>query len=229
MPLEKIIKFNEGIIKLSDGNFKNPIIKFNNALLIKEFTIRSKELIYYNIFINGHYLIYFQDYDRDYSDFDEYDNCIISEYNDLDGFHNQFKFNTNIYIESIEIENKNPEFEDLPNIYFEYDDDHLEKDNSILEYEFLDSYCFTKKYFKFLYVDDNYDDIELIKVFRIEIEYSNNKRNFVEKPYDESTYKFKHYKNNTYYIEFDEEQFTKMDYYYKFNNMNYFSSYYPII
>jgi hypothetical protein len=226
MSLEKKIKFDEGIIKLSDGNYKNPIIKFNNPLLIKEFTIRSKELIYYNIFINGHYLIYFQDYDREYNDYEEYDNCIISEYNDLDGYHNHYKFNNNIYIESIEIENKHPEFEDLPHIYFEYDNDYLENDKSILEYEYMDSYCFMKKYFKFLYVND---DIELIKIFNIQVEYKDKKRSFIEKPIDESTYKFKHYKKNTYYVEFDEEQFKKMDYYYKFNNMNFFSSYYPII
>jgi len=226
MSYEKIIKFNEGIIKLSDGYTKNPIIKFNKSLLLKEFTIKSRDLIYYNIFINGHYLIYFQDYDRDFTEYDEYDNCIISEYNDLDGYHNQFKFDTNIYIESIEIENKDPEYEDLPEIYFEYDDDHLENDKLELENEFIDSYCFKKKYFKFLYVND---DIEIIKVYSIEIQYNNNKRSFIEKPFDESTYKFKHYKKNTYYIEFDEEQFKKMDYYYKFNNMNYFSSYYPII
>jgi len=220
MSYEKKIKFYNKL------NNKNPIIVFNISLLIKEFTIRSKELIYYNILINGHYLIYFQDYDRNYNDYNEYDNCITSEYNDLDGYYNHFKFNTNIFIKSIEIENKDPEYEDLPVIYFEYDNDYLENDKTILEYEYMDSYCFMKKYFKFLYVND---DIELIKIFNIQVEYKDKKRSFIEKPIDESTYKFKHYKNNTYNVEFDEEQFKKIDYYYKFNNMNFFSSYYPII
>ena len=228
MSLEKIIKFNDEITEYFNNSdyLKNPTIKFLIPLLIKDFSIKSKEMIYYNIIINGKYLIYYQSIDRDYTEYNNYDNCIISEYSDLDGYYNNFNFNTNIYIESIEIENKDPLNKNLPDIYFEYDADHLVEDKSELENEYIDSYCFRKKYFKFL---NKTEDIQLIKIYNMYVEYRDNKRYSIEKSFDESEYKFKHLKNNTYYVEFDEEQLKKTDYYYKFNNMNCFSSYYPII
>ena len=228
MSLEKIIKFNYEINEYFNNSdyLKNPTIKFIIPLVIKDFTIKSNEKIFYNIIINGKYLIYYQSIDRDYTEYNDYDNCIISEYNNLDGYYNIFKFNINIYIESIEIENKNPLNKDLPDIYFEYDPDHLVEDKSELDNEYIDSYCFRKKYFKFL---NKIEDIQLIKIYSMHVEYHNNKRTSTEKSLDESEYKFKHLKNNTYYVEFDDEQFKRTDYYYKFNNMNCFSSYYPII
>ena len=64
MPLDKKIKFNHDTKRQ-----RMPCIKFKNLpISIKSFTIKSNEKIYYNILINGHYLIYFPEYEQPYDD-----------------------------------------------------------------------------------------------------------------------------------------------------------------
>jgi hypothetical protein len=220
MSLEKVIKFDNITTIYPTINLKK------NPLLIKEFTIKSNKKMYFNIIINEFYLIYFQD-DNYFINDKEHDNFIQSEYNNIDGYYNNFKFDTYIYIERIQIRTINSDYDVVPQIYFEYDSDHIETDVKELEHQYIDSYFFKRKYFKFFNLLNN--DIELIKIFNIQIEYKDNKRTYIEIPYDESMYKFKYLKDNTYYVEFNEEQSKKKDYYYIFNNTNYISSYFSII
>lgn len=229
MPLDKVIKFN---------NTRLPWIRFKDLpLSIKSFTIKSSEKIYYNILLNNHYLIHFRDIEEYFDSDDEsncislYDNCISSEYDQIDGYYNHFKFDKEIYIESIELENLNPDFDEFPEIFFEYDDSDPEMDRKELEYQYYDWYSFNKKYFKFFNVPED-EEIKLLKVYdgsTLRISKSSNSRKIQRKVIPETEYKFKHLKNNTYYIEYEEEQFKKLDHMYIFNTCNFITSYYPII
>jgi len=228
MPLEKIIEFNKSGI--------SPYILFKNIpISVKNFTIRSKEKIYYNILINNHYLINFQEYDYVYDEDDDlinvYQNCISSEYDELEGYYNYFKFDKEINIEAIEIENLHPDFEELPDIYFEYDDTFPELDRKELHQQFTDMYFFKRKYFKFFDVPEDYE-IKLLRIFdgtTLRIKYNQKGRKTNQIEFDENKYKFKHLKDNTYYVEFDKEQCRKIDHIYSFNFPKYISSYYPLL
>ena len=242
MPLDKIIKFNH-----DSKRQRMPCIKFKNLpISIKSFTIKSSEKIYYNILINGHYLIYFPEYEDPYEEeyqelnekyLKEYNRqtCISSEYDNIDGYHNYFKFDTEIYIESIEIENLHLDLIPLDDVYFEYDNSDIQLNQDEIENKYFDSYNFTKKYFKFINVPEDYE-IKLDHIYdgsnlRFTTNRETNKRSVIKKIIPKSEYIFKHYKGNTYYVQYEEEQFKKMDNIYKFNDeyCEYISSYYPII
>jgi hypothetical protein len=100
-------------------------------------------------------------------------------------------------------------------LYLEYDDTNLFNSYDDILNKYLDQYVFTKKYFKF-FTNDIFD-VELNEIIL-------NKDKI-----DENLYKFKYLKNNTYYIEFNTEHSKKNNYIYKFNSLNYISSYYPIL
>jgi hypothetical protein len=99
-------------------------------------------------------------------------------------------------------------------------------------YKYLDQFVFTKKYYKFF--TNNINDIQLynienyINVFNSKLGRGRIAR--LERiEIDKNTYNFKYLKDNTYYVEFDEIQNKKNNYYYNFNCSNYISSYYPIL
>jgi hypothetical protein len=230
MPLEERIQFRK-------NSRHNYFIKFNTPILINQFSIKAKDFIYYNILVNSYYLIYFADheqyFDEDYDDNGNFipleDNCIKTDFDKIDGYHNNFKFDKPLYIDVIELENLSPDFEQFPDIFLEYDSDHLETNSNELEQEFFDSYCFTKKYFKFFNIPDDME-IDLKEIIDLKVTYKKTgNRTYQRNIIDQETYKFKHLKNNTYYVEFDDEQFKKLDYLYNFNYSNYITSYFPII
>lgn len=223
MTIEKSIKFD-----------KDNSIYFDYPLYLKNFTIKSNNIMYYNILVNYQDLINFIDYE----DADEYFNeenleysiplslnCIKTEYDKVDGYYNNFKFLKEIYIESISIENKDPDFNMLPDIYLEYDnyDDNI---ICIEEVPENDDVLFKNIYFKF-YDKENDDNKEIVLYEIYIIEDKNRKIKLRKMEQDE--YKFKHIKDSTYCISFEEKQKKNIDTYYKFNCINYITSFYPII
>ena len=220
--MDKKIKFN--LIKdcISEHNILE--IKFNKGILINNFTLKSKKSFTFVIIINGN-RIFITDA------FSSPDNLIESEYNSIDDYYYNFKFDSDIFIDSIKllVLNKNN------NIYFEYDDTNYFNSNDEIINKYLDQFVFTKKYYKFFTNDiNNINDIQLysienfINVFNSKL--GGGRIGKIERiEIDKNTYNFKYLKNNTYYVEFDEIQNKKNNYYYNFNCSNYISSYYPIL
>jgi hypothetical protein len=220
MVLDKIIKFDNPRLFM-------PIIKFKDLpILVKNFIIKSNKKIYYNILINNQYLIYFRDiYDENII----ISNCITSEHDNIDGYHNYFSFEKEIVIESIEIENY--EKKSMENIYFQYDHSDLKLNIDEIKYLFLDYCNFTKKYFKFINLDQD-EEIILKEIYdgnNLKFKIENNKKKIIKKYIPTDQYKFKFLKGSTYYVEYENQQVKKIDNIYIFNNNNYISSYYPIL
>jgi len=196
-------------------------IKFNKGILTNSFTLKSKKSFTFIIIINGNQII-------NTDEFSSHDNLIESEYNSIDEYYYNFKFDSDIFIDYIKLKvlNKNN------NIYFEYDDTNNFHSNDEIINKYLDQFVFTKKYYKFF--TNNINDIQLynienyINVFNSKLGGGRIAR--LERiEIDKNTYNFKYLKNNTYYVEFDEIQNKKNNYYYNFNCSNYISSYYPIL
>ena len=225
MSLDKIIKFN---LKYNN-KLRHPKITFNPPVFLKNFTIKSNKKLSFNLYINQNHLIY-------YDETDQTEKYLTTLYDGVDGHYYIFNFLKDIYIRTIELNvyDKYHRFDDY-NVYLEYDEDHLDLidiyDNDKVDL-YYDTYNFKKKYFKFNNIND---DVELIGVYEIKYTYYTNSlsnsssRKVVEDKLDESLYKFSHLKNNTYCVEFTEEQNKKFDYIYEFNNNDYISSYYQII
>jgi len=217
--MDKKIKFN--LIKDCISEYNILEIKFNKGILINNFTLKSKKSFTFVIIINGN-RIFITDA------FSSSDNLIESEYNSIDDYYYNFKFDSDIFIDSIKllVLNKNN------NIYFEYDDTNYFNSNDEIINKYLDQFVFTKKYYKFF--TNNINDIQLynienyINVFNSKLGRGRIAR--LERiEIDKNTYNFKYLKDNTYYVEFDEIQNKKNNYYYNFNCSNYISSYYPIL
>ena len=217
--MDKKIKFNFLKDCISEYNILE--IKFNKGILINNFTLKSKKSFTFVIIINGN-RIFITDA------FSSSDNLIESEYNSIDDYYYNFKFDSDIFIDSIKllVLNKNN------NIYFEYDDTNYFNSNDEIINKYLDQFVFTKKYYKFF--TNNINDIQLynienyINVFNSKLGRGRIAR--LERiEIDKNTYNFKYLKDNTYYVEFDEIQNKKNNYYYNFNCNNYISSYYPIL
>ena len=188
-------------------------IKFNKGILINNFTLKSRQSFTFVIIINGN-RIFITDA------FSSVDKLIESEYNSVDDYYYNFKLDSDIFIDSIKllVLNKNN------NIYFEYDDTNYFNSNDEIINKYLDQFVFTKKYYKFF--TNNINDIQLYNIENY-INVFNSKLKRIE--IDKNTYNFKYLKDNTYYVEFDEIQNKKNNYYYNFNCSNYISSYYPIL
>jgi len=217
--MDKKIKFN--LIKDCISEYNILEIKFNKGILINNFTLKSKKSFTFVIIINGN-RIFITDA------FSSSDNLIESEYNSIDDYYYNFKFDSDIFIDSIKllVKNKNN------NIYLEYDDTNYFNSNDEIINKYLDQFVFTKKYYKFF--TNNINDIQLynienyINVFNSKLGRGRIAR--LERiEIDKNTYNFKYLKDNTYYVEFDEIQNKKNNYYYNFNCSNYISSYYPIL
>jgi len=219
--MDKKIKLN--LIKSSAciSNFDLLEIKFNKGILTNNFTLKSKNSFTFVIIINGNQII-------NTDEFSSHDNVIESEYNSIDEYYYNFKFDSDIFIDYIKLKvlNKNN------NIYFEYDDTNYFHSNDEIINKYLDQFVFTKKYYKFF--TNNINDIQLynienyINVFNSKLGGGRIAR--LERiEIDKNTYNFKYLKDNTYYVEFDEIQNKKNNYYYNFNCSNYISSYYPIL
>lgn len=223
MSLDKIIKFNMKY----NNKLRHPKITFNPPIFLRSFTIKSNQKLFFNLYINQNHLIY-------YDETDDSERYLSTSYDGIDGHYYNFNFLKDIYIRTIEINvyDKHHSF-DHYNVYLEYDEDHLDLiNNNDTENLYYDAYNFQKKYFKF---NNIIDDIQLVGVYEIKYTYytnnfnNSNSRKVIEDKLDESLYKFSHLKNNTYCVEFTEEQSKKYDYIYEFNNNNYISSYYQII
>jgi hypothetical protein len=217
--MDKKIKFN--LIKDCISEYNILEIKFNKGILINNFTLKSKKSFTFVIIINGN-RIFITDA------FSSSDNLIESEYNSIDDYYYNFKFDSDIFIDSIKllVKNKNN------NIYLEYDDTNYFNSNDEIINKYLDQFVFTKKYYKFF--TNNINDIQLynienyINVFNSKLGRGRIAR--LERiEIDKNTYNFKYLKNNTYYVEFDEIQNKKNNYFFNFNCSNYISSYYPIL
>jgi hypothetical protein len=203
------------------SNFDLLEIKFNKGILTNSFTLKSKKSFTFVIIINGNQII-------NTDEFSSHDNLIESEYNSIDEYYYNFKFDSDIFIDYIKLKvlNKNN------NIYFEYDDTNYFHSNDEIINKYLDQFVFTKKYYKFF--TNNINDIQLynienyINIFNSKLVGGRIGR--LERiEIDKNTYNFKYLKNNTYYVEFDEIQNKKNNYFYNFNCSNYISSYYPIL
>jgi hypothetical protein len=202
--MDKKIKFNQ--IKLQDifcPTVRAYDVKINKGILINSFAIKSNKFFKFNISINNNNFLQNIKSTFDYE--------LISDYNPIDGYYYNFKFDSDIFIEYIRliVYNQNN------NLYLEYDDTNLFNSYDDILNKYLDQYVFTKKYFKFF--TNDISDVELNEILL-----NMNK-------IDENLYKFKYLKNNTYYVEFDIEYNKKNNFIYKFNTNNYFSSYYPIL
>jgi hypothetical protein len=219
--MDKKIKLN--LIKSSAciSNFDLLEIKFNKGILTNNFTLKSKNSFTFVIIINGNQII-------NTDEFSSHDNVIESEYNSIDDYYYNFKFDSDIFIDYIKLKvlNKNN------NIYLEYDDTNYFHSNDEIINKYLDQFVFTKKYYKFF--TNNINDIQLynienyINIFNSKLVGGRIGR--LERiEIDKNTYNFKYLKNNTYYVEFDEIQNKKNNYFYNFNCSNYISSYYPIL
>jgi hypothetical protein len=215
--MDKKIKFN--IIKPSQifYNYVLLEIKFNKGILINNFTIKSNKLFKFNLTLNNHSFLTKNDF--------FIDDFLESKYDTIDGYYYNFKFDSDIFIETIKYKNYN----DNTNIYFEYDDTNMHFENDDIVNKYLDQYVFTKKYFKFISDDENTKDIKINNIIEHKLVITNKGKKIEFNKIDEYIYKFKYLKNNTYYIEFDEIQYKKNDYIYNFNSNNYISSYYPIL
>jgi hypothetical protein len=202
--MDKKIKFNQ--IKLQDiffPNFKAYDVKINKGILINSFSIKSNKFFKFNISINNNQFLQNIKSTFDYE--------LESDYNPIDGYYYNFKFDSDIFIEYIRLKIYN----ENSNLYLEYDDTNLFNSYDDILNKYLDQYVFTKKYFKF-FTNDIFD-VELDEILL-----NMNK-------IDENLYKFKYLKNNTYYVEFNMEYNKKNNFIYKFNTNNYISSYYPIL
>ncbi len=220
MPLENCLKFNDA----HEIYFKNPIS-------LKNFTIKSKNIMFYNILINNSDLINFIDYEDADQYFDDENceyhiplvlNCIKTEHDDIDGYYNNFKFMENIKIDNIKIENRDPDFNLLPEAYLEYDYSEIENE----EINKTNDITFKNLYFKF-YNKENDDNQEILLQNIHKFIYIGKKVKLQK--IDEDDYKFKHIKDNTYEIKFDDEQYKNDTFIFNFNNNTYISSFFPII
>jgi hypothetical protein len=205
--MDKKIKFN--LIKDCISEYNILEIKFNKGILINNFTLKSKKSFTFVIIINGN-RIFITDA------FSSSDNLIESEYNSIDDYYYNFKFDSDIFIDSIKllVKNKNN------NIYLEYDDTNYFNSNDEIINKYLDQFVFTKKYYKFF--TNNINDIQLynienyINVFNSKLGRGRIAR--LERiEIDKNTYNFKYLKDNTYYVEFDEIQNIKNDKIHRFH------------
>jgi len=220
MSLDKIIKFNMKY----NNKLRHPKIIFDPPVFLKNFTIKSNKKLFFNLYINQNHIFY-------YDETDDSEKYLTTLYDGVDGHYYNFNFFKDMYIRSIELNvyDKYHRFDEY-NVYLEYDEDHLELIHDTDKIDmYYDAHSFQKKYFKF---NNIINDVELIGVYDIKNTYYTDNlyiRKVVEDKLDESLYKFSHLKNNTYCVEFTEEQNKKFDYIYKFNNSDYISSYYQII
>jgi hypothetical protein len=220
MSLDKIIKFNMKY----NNKLRHPKITFNPPVFLKNFSIKSNKKLFFNLYINQNHLIY-------YDETEQTEKYLTTLHDGIDGHHYNFNFLKDIYIRTIELNvyDKHHKFDNY-DVYLEYDEDHLELIHDTDKIDlYYDAYNFQKKYFKF---NNIIDDIELVGIYEIKYTYYTNNsesRKIVEDKLDESLYKFSHLKNNTYCVEFIEEQNKKFDYIYNFNNNDFISSYYQII
>jgi len=220
MSLDKIIRFN---LKYNN-TLRHPKITFNPPIFLKSFSIKSNQKLCFNLYINQNHLIY-------YDESSEFEKYLSTSYDGIDGNYYNFNFFKEIYIRTIELNvyDKYHKFDNY-DVYLEYDEDHIELIHDTDKVNlYYDAYSFQKKYFKF---NNIIDDIKLINIYEIKYTYysdNSNSRKVVQSKLDESFYKFNHLKNNTYYVEFVEEQNKKFDYIYEFNNNDYISSYYQLI
>jgi hypothetical protein len=202
--MDKKIKFNQMKVKdMFFPTFRAYDVKINKGILINSFAIKSNKFFKFTISINNNHFFNPTKSTIDY--------ILESDYNQLDGYYYNFKFDSDIFIEYIRIIVINVN----NNLYLEYDDTNLFNSYDDILNKYLDQYVFTKKYFKF-FTNDIFD-VELIEILL-----NMNK-------IDENKYKFKYLKNNTYYVEFNIEYNKKNNFIYKFNTNNYISSYYPIL
>jgi hypothetical protein len=174
--MDKQIKFNQ--IKLLDiyllCNYKLYEIKINKGILINSFAIKSNKFFKFNISINNNHFL------QNIKSTFEYE--LESDYNPIDGYYYNFKFDSDIFIEYIRliVYNQNS------NLYLEYDDTNLFNSYDDILNKYLDQYVFTKKYFKF-FTNDIFD-VELDEIIL-------NKDKI-----DKNLYKFKYLNIITYYI-----------------------------
>ena len=217
--MDKKIKFN--IIKTTKDmstlqNVSLLEIKFNKGILLNNFVLKSDKYFEFNLTINNQSII----------DKNPFLNVayLVSEYNSIDGYYYNFKFDSDIFIEQIKYKNYN----ENTNIYFEYDDTNLFNSNEHILDKYLDQHIFKKKYFKFISIDRDTKDIKLINISEHKLIINGNRKKLEFNKINEDKYRFKFLKNNTYYIEFDQIQSKKNDYVYSFNTV-YISSYFPIL
>jgi hypothetical protein len=92
--MDKKIKLN--LIKSSAciSNFDLLEIKFNKGILTNNFTLKSKNSFTFVIIINGNQII-------NTDEFSSHDNVIESEYNSIDEYYYNFKFDSDIFIDYI--------------------------------------------------------------------------------------------------------------------------------
>jgi len=217
--MDKKIKFN--IIKTTKNmstlqNMSLLEIKFNKGILLNNFILKSDKYFKFNLIINNQSII-------DRNDFLK-DTFLESEYNSIDGYYYNFKFDSDIFIEQIKYKNYN----ENTNIYFEYDDTNLFNSNEDILDKYLDQHIFKKKYFKFISIDRDIKDVKLNGILEHKLIINGNRKKIEFNKINEDKYRFKFLKNNTYYIEFDQIQSKKNDYAYNFNTI-YISSYFPIL
>ena len=136
--MDRKIKFN--LIKDCISEYNILEIKFIKGILTNSFTLKSKKSFTFIIIINGNRIIITDA-------FSSLDNLIESEYNSIDDYYYNFKFDSDIFIDCIKLLVKN----NNNNIYFEYDDTNYFNSNDEIVNKYLDQFTFTKKYYKCYY------------------------------------------------------------------------------